>query len=136
MVIGHSSSMLLTEKTFLQTHVTFYEHLVVHEFRRPSANSFQYIGLVIWNSLVLSVRHSSSLSSFKSKIRSIRQVTLIPVRLLGRICRRVAVPDHQRVDVTGTSLRQERQAGAVAALRLGRYVSGQSQRFYLQHNAL
>ena len=32
--------------------------------------SFQYIGLVIWNSLPFSVRHSSSLSSFKSKLET------------------------------------------------------------------
>ena len=30
--------------------------------------SFQYIGPVLWNSLPLSVRHSSSLYSFKSKV--------------------------------------------------------------------
>ena len=34
MVIGHSSSMCLTNKTFLQTRVTFCEDLVFHEFRR------------------------------------------------------------------------------------------------------
>ena len=34
MVIGHSSSMCLTDRTFLQTHVTFCEYLVFHEFRR------------------------------------------------------------------------------------------------------
>ena len=34
MVIGHSSSMCLTDKTFLQTHVTFCEYLVFHEFKR------------------------------------------------------------------------------------------------------
>ena len=32
--------------------------------------SFQYTGPVIWNSLPLSVRHSSSLSSFKSKMET------------------------------------------------------------------
>ena len=31
-VIGHSSSMCLTDKIFLQTHVTFCEYLVFHEF--------------------------------------------------------------------------------------------------------
>ena len=34
MVIGHSSSMCLTDKIFLQTHVTFCEYLVFHEFKR------------------------------------------------------------------------------------------------------
>ena len=33
MVIGHSSSMCLTDKISLQTHVTFCEYLVFHEFR-------------------------------------------------------------------------------------------------------
>ena len=33
MVIGHSSS-ILTDKIFLQTHVTFCDYLVFHEFRR------------------------------------------------------------------------------------------------------
>ena len=32
--------------------------------------SFQYIRTVIWNSLPLSVRHSSSFSSFKSKLKT------------------------------------------------------------------
>ena len=32
--------------------------------------SFQYIGRVSWNSLPLSVRHSSSLSSFKPKLKT------------------------------------------------------------------
>ena len=32
--------------------------------------SFQYIGPVLWNSLPLSVRHSSSLTSFKSKLKT------------------------------------------------------------------
>ena len=34
MVIGHSSSMCLKDSIFLQTHVTFCEYLVFHEFRR------------------------------------------------------------------------------------------------------
>ena len=34
MVIGHSGSMRLTDTVFLQTHVTFCEYLVFHEFRR------------------------------------------------------------------------------------------------------
>ena len=34
MVIGHSSSMYLTDSIFLQTHVTFCDYLVFHEFRR------------------------------------------------------------------------------------------------------
>ena len=33
MVIGHSSSMCLTDKIFLQTHVTFCEYLLFHEFK-------------------------------------------------------------------------------------------------------
>ena len=33
-VIGHSSSIYLTDRIFLQTHVTFCEYLVFHEFRR------------------------------------------------------------------------------------------------------
>ena len=32
--------------------------------------SFQYIGPVIWNSLSFSVRHATSLSSFKSKLKT------------------------------------------------------------------
>ena len=32
MVIGHSSSKCLTDRIFLQTHVTFCEYLVFHEF--------------------------------------------------------------------------------------------------------
>ena len=32
LVIGPSCSMCLTDRTFLQTHVTFYEYLVFHEF--------------------------------------------------------------------------------------------------------
>ena len=32
--MGHSSSMCLTDKIFLQTHVTFCEYLVFHEFKR------------------------------------------------------------------------------------------------------
>ena len=31
---------------------------------------FQYIGPVIWNSLPFSVRHATSLSSFKSKLKT------------------------------------------------------------------
>ena len=38
--------------------------------RTLGERSFQYIGSVIWNSLPLSVRHSSSLSSFKSKLKT------------------------------------------------------------------
>ena len=38
--------------------------------RTLGERSFQYIGPVIWNSLPLSVRHSSSLSSFKSKLKT------------------------------------------------------------------
>ena len=34
MVIGHSSSMCLTDMIFLQTHVTFCEYLVFHGFIR------------------------------------------------------------------------------------------------------
>ena len=34
MVIGHSSSMCLTDRLFLQMHATFCEYLVFHEFRR------------------------------------------------------------------------------------------------------
>ena len=34
MVIGHSSSTCLTDKIFLQTHVTFCDYLVFHRFRR------------------------------------------------------------------------------------------------------
>ena len=33
-IIGHSSSMCLTDKIFLQTHVTFCEYLVFHKFKR------------------------------------------------------------------------------------------------------
>ena len=32
--MGHSSSMCLTDKKFSQTHVTFCEYLVFHEFKR------------------------------------------------------------------------------------------------------
>ena len=32
--MGHSSSMCLTDKIFLQTHVIFCEYLVFHEFKR------------------------------------------------------------------------------------------------------
>ena len=38
--------------------------------RTLGERSFQYIGHVLWNSLPLSVRHSSSLSSFKSKLKT------------------------------------------------------------------
>ena len=38
--------------------------------RALGERSFQYIGPVIWNSLPLSVRHSSSLSSFKQKLKT------------------------------------------------------------------
>ena len=38
--------------------------------RTLGERSFQCIGSVIWNSLPLSVRHSSSLSSFKSKLKT------------------------------------------------------------------
>ena len=34
MVIGHSSNICLTGKIFLQTHVTFCDYLVFHEFKR------------------------------------------------------------------------------------------------------
>ena len=34
MVIRHSSNICLTDKIFLQTHVTFCEYLVFREFRR------------------------------------------------------------------------------------------------------
>ena len=34
MVIGHSSSMCLTDRILLQMHVTFCQYLVFHEFRR------------------------------------------------------------------------------------------------------
>ena len=33
-VIGHSSSICLTDRIFLQTHVTFCEYLLFREFRR------------------------------------------------------------------------------------------------------
>ena len=33
-VMGHSSSICLTDRIFLQTHVTFCEYLVFHVFRR------------------------------------------------------------------------------------------------------
>ena len=33
-VVGHSSSMCLTDQIFLQTHVTFCECLEFHEFKR------------------------------------------------------------------------------------------------------
>ena len=38
--------------------------------RTLGERSFQYIGLVIWNSLSFSVRHATSLSSFKSKLKT------------------------------------------------------------------
>ena len=38
--------------------------------RTLGERSFQYTGPVIWNSLPLSVRHSPSLSSFKSKVET------------------------------------------------------------------
>ena len=38
--------------------------------RTLEQRSFQYIGPVLWNSLPLSVRHSSSFSSFKSKLKT------------------------------------------------------------------
>ena len=38
--------------------------------RTQGERSFQYIGPVIWNSLPVSSRHSSSLSSFKSKLKT------------------------------------------------------------------
>ena len=38
--------------------------------RTLGKRSFQYIGLVIWNSLSFSVRHATSLSSFKSKLKT------------------------------------------------------------------
>ena len=38
--------------------------------RTLGARSFQDFGPVLWNSLPLSVRHSSSLSSFKSKLKT------------------------------------------------------------------
>ena len=38
--------------------------------RTLGGKSFQYTGPVIWNSLPLSVRHSSSLSSFKQKLKT------------------------------------------------------------------
>ena len=37
--------------------------------RTHGERSFQYIGPVIWNSLSFSVRHATSLSSFKSKLK-------------------------------------------------------------------
>ena len=37
--------------------------------RTLGERSFQYIGHVIWNSLSFSVRHATSLSSFKSKLK-------------------------------------------------------------------
>ena len=38
--------------------------------RTLGERSFQYIGLMLWNSLPLSIRHSSSLSSLKSKLKT------------------------------------------------------------------
>ena len=38
--------------------------------RTLGERSFQYIGPVIWNSLSFSVRHATSLSSFKSKVKT------------------------------------------------------------------
>ena len=38
--------------------------------RTLGERSFQYIGPVLWNSLPISLRHSSSLSSFKSKLKT------------------------------------------------------------------
>ena len=38
--------------------------------RTPVERSFQHFGPVLWNSLPLSVRHSSSLSSLKSKLKT------------------------------------------------------------------
>ena len=38
--------------------------------RTLGERSFQYIGPVIWNSLSFSVRHATSLSSFKSKLKT------------------------------------------------------------------
>ena len=38
--------------------------------RTLGERSFQYIGPVIWNSLPFSVRHATSLSSFKSKLKT------------------------------------------------------------------
>ena len=38
--------------------------------RTPRERSFQYIRTVIWNSLPVSVRHSSSFSPFKSKLKT------------------------------------------------------------------
>ena len=38
--------------------------------RTLGQRSFQYIGPVIWNSLSFSVRHATSLSSFKSKLKT------------------------------------------------------------------
>ena len=38
MVLGHLSSICLTDRIFLQTRVTFCEYLVFHEFRRNLLN--------------------------------------------------------------------------------------------------
>ena len=38
--------------------------------RTLGERSFQYIGPVIWNSLSFSIRHATSLSSFKSKLKT------------------------------------------------------------------
>ena len=44
---------------------------MLHCCRRTlGERSFQYIGPVIWNSLSFSVRHATSLSSFKSKLKT------------------------------------------------------------------
>ena len=65
-----------TGQSFLLVCPLLYFHLLVlsadllHSLRTLGERPFQYIGPVLWSSIPLSVRHSSSLSSFKSKLKT------------------------------------------------------------------
>ena len=57
--------------------VTSFKYSDTRIFRVPRVcrrtlgeRSFQYIGPVIWNTLSVSVRHATTLSSFKSKLKT------------------------------------------------------------------
>ena len=64
------------EKSFLLVYPLLYFLLLVlsanllYSLRTLGERPFQYIGSVLWNSIPLSVRRMSSLSSFKSKLKT------------------------------------------------------------------
>ena len=75
MVLGHSSSMCLTDRIFLQTHVTFCEYLVFHEFTRN-----------LYIALAKCLECLEEVGRFKAKLKNLPLLTVFSPQLISVSC--------------------------------------------------